>query len=146
MTAKPSAAPVTLDDTPMSPDERDAVAAAFEAELAAEHEQRVARARKMQARTAARANRLDSEQRVRETNKIKEKVRAEFHAKQGYKRYFDSTGRELWLTAEEFELRTKRRKHRRRVFEPEAAGRTRTVLFYLGLLLVAVVMGFLLAR
>lgn len=130
----------------LTPAERQEAAAAFAAELMEEHERRVARANRAQQRSAARSARQDEAERTRELNDLKDEVRARFYAEKGYKRYYDSTGRELWLTPEEYALRMKRRKRRRRTFEPESMGRTRTVLFYLALLGVAVVMGFLLAR
>ncbi len=136
-----SAAAPTLTD-----DERQAAAAAFAAELMEEHERRVAKAQRLKQRNESRAAQRDEAQRTRELNDLKDQVRAKFYREKGYRRYHDSTGRELWLTAEEYELRMARRKSRRRTFEPETNGRLRTALMYLGMLGVAVVMGFLLAR
>lgn len=130
----------------LTPAERQEAAAAFAAELMEEHDRRVARANRARRRSETRSNRQDEAERIRELNDLKDEVRARFYAEKGYKRYYDSTGRELWLTPEEYALRMKRRKRRRRTFEPESLGRTRTALFYLALLGVAVILGFLLAR
>ncbi|MEC7947684.1 MAG: hypothetical protein VX265_08965, partial [Myxococcota bacterium] len=71
-----------------------------------------------------------------------------FYKDNGYKRYVDSTGREVWLSPEEFAQRSRRRRRRRRTAALDAplANRTRTAMLYGGLALLAVVLGFALAR
>ena len=58
-----------------------------------------------------------------------------------------STGREVWLSPKEYELRTRRRGKRRGLsFDGERSPRWKAALLYGGLFVIALVMGLLLSR
>jgi len=132
---------------PLSPSEADEARARFEAELQAEHEERVAKVERREARARRRGSTREREQRHAALNALKAEVQAEFYKKNGYKLYTDSTGRKHWLTPDEYAYRMARRKRRKhRVLEPIVVDRTRNILFMAGMVLLAVVLGFALAR
>ena len=90
----------------------------------------------------------DVDQRRIELYELRDAVRQRFHKDNGYKRYVDSTGREVWLSPQEYDQRTRRRKRRRRTAPLDAplASRTRTVMLYGCLALLAAVIGVALTR
>jgi hypothetical protein len=131
----------------LSADEVEEARARFQAELAEDHARRVEKVRRRQARSEGKRSRWEEDARNAEMNSIKAEVQAEFYKKNGYKLYTDSTGRKHWLTPEEYAQRMQRRKRlRHRVVEPVVGDRARQVGFMLGLVLLAVVMGFALVR
>ena len=131
----------------LSPSEADEARQRFEAELQVEHDERVAKVARREARAQKRGSEREREQRHAALNAIRAEVQAEFHKKNGYKLYTDSTGRQHWLTPDEYAFRMARRKRRRhRVLEPVVPDRARNIMFMVGMVLLAVVLGFALAR
>jgi hypothetical protein len=140
----PADAPAT---PPLSPDEASDARELFESELQADHDERVAKVARREARAQRKGSTREREQRHAALNALKAQVQADFYKKNGYKLYTDSTGRQHWLTPDEFAYRTARRKNRRhRVVEPIIVDRTRNILFTVGMVLVAIILGFALAR
>lgn len=134
-------------DAVLSPDEVADAQARFEAELAADHAARKERVQRRQARRQAHSSSRSEAARNTALNAIKAQVQAEFYRSHGYKKYTDATGREHWLTPEEYDYRMQRRRKRRhRVMEPVVSGRLRSALFMVGLASVAIALGFMLAR
>lgn len=132
---------------PLSPSEADEARERFESELQVEHDERVAKVARREARARRRGSEREREQRHAALNALKAEVQAEFHKKNGYKLYTDSTGREHWLAPDEYDFRMARRKRRRhRVLEPVMPDRARNILFMVGMVLLAVVLGWALAR
>ena len=139
--------PADASQTPLSPSEASEARERFEAELQAEHEERVAKLARREARARRKGSEREREQRHAALNAIKAEVQAEFYKKNGYKLYTDSTGRKHWLTPDEYDFRMARRKRRKhRVLEPIVVDRTRNILFMAGMVLLAVVLGWALAR
>ncbi len=131
----------------LSADEATEARAVFEAELQADHDKRAAKSARREAQSQRRGSTRQREKRFAALNALKAEVQAGFYKKNGYKLYTDSTGREHWLTPDEFAYRTARRKGRRhRVLEPLVVDRTRNILFMAGMVGLAVVLGFALAR
>lgn len=128
--------------------ERETAEAEFEAELASEHERRLDAIKRRRERRGERRSSHDEDSRHVELYELREAVRERFYKENGYKRYVDSTGREVWLSPQEYEQRSRRRRSRRRSAPLDAplATRTRTAMLYGGLALLALVLGFALAR
>ena len=126
---------------------QDAVAV-FSAALAAEHARKLDAIERRRARRGDRPSTQDEDQRRIELYELREAVRQKFYKENGYKRYVDSTGREVWLSPQEYDQRTRRRRRRRAAapIDGPMASRTRTALLYGGLALLALVLGFALAR
>jgi hypothetical protein len=81
-------------------------------------------------------------EREAELSAVRDEVRAEFYLERAYQLYTDSTGRELWLSPEEYEYRTTRRRKRKRRRRIEiVTPRRQTALYFVGMLAVAVLMG-----
>jgi hypothetical protein len=134
-------------DAPLTAEELLEARARFETDLAEDHVRRIEKVEKRNRRASGQASARVQEARNVALNGLKAKVQAEFYKKNGYKLYTDSTGREHWLAPEEYDQRMDRRKRRRhRVIEPAAVHRTRHLLFMAGMILLAVVLGFALAR
>ncbi len=139
--------PSRSDSPPLTPAELEESRARFEADLLEEHNARVAKVQRRQERSDHVHSVRNQEARQKALNDLKAEVQAEFYKKNGYKLYTDSTGREHWLTPEEFAFRTDRRKRRKhRIIEPIAMGRHRQWLFAVGIVGLALVLGMLLAR
>ena len=140
--------PPSRSDSPLlSSAELEESRAQFEAELRDEHNARVAKVLRRQERSDHVHSVHNQEARQKALNDLRAEVQAEFYKKNGYKIYTDSTGREHWLTPEEFAFRTERRKRRRhRVIEPVVIGRYRQWLFGAGIVGLALLLGMLLAR
>jgi hypothetical protein len=134
-------------DEPLTAAELQDARSRFEAELARDHAERVDKVERRRARSSGQRSSRDEEARNLALNALKAEVQAEFYKKNGYRLYTDSTGRKHWLTPEEFDVRMERRKRRRhKVVEPAVVHRTRTIVFTVGMVLLAVVLGFALAR
>jgi|GEM_PF-1243508 len=134
-------------DAPLSAEELDDARVRFETELAEDHARRQEKVERSKRRSAGQRSAREQEARNAALNALKAEVQADFYKKNGYKLYTDSTGRKHWLTPEEYDHRMDRRKRRRhRVVEPIVVDRTRNVLFMVGMVLLAVVLGFALAR
>ena len=118
----------------------------FRAQLEAEHSRRAAELDQKRERQSRREER-DEAARHAELFELREQARAEFYATHGYKEYTDSTGRQVWLSPEEYAWRHKRRKHRKEpLLDPSFTNRKITLLFYAAMFVIAVIVGLLLAR
>lgn len=134
-------------DSPLTADELDEARARFESDLADDHERRLEKVARRKRRAGGAASAREQEARNLALNALRAEVQADFYKKNGYKLYTDSTGREHWLTPEEYEHRMERRKRRRhRVIQPAVVDRGRNILFMVGMVLLAVALGFALAR
>ena len=90
------------------------------------------------ARGSSRAQR----DREAEISAMRDEVRAEFYLERGYQLYTDSTGRELWLSPEEYQYRTTRRRKRKKRRRIEiVTPRRQTALYFMAMLAIAVLMG-----
>lgn len=129
-------------------DEKQKAEAEFEAELAAEHARRQEAVQRRKERRGGRRSSHDEDQRRIELYELREAVRERFYKDNGYKKYIDSTGREVWLSPEEYTQRMRRRKRRARSggAEPQLGNTARQFMLYGGLALLAIVLGFALAR
>jgi hypothetical protein len=103
-------------------------------------------------RSLAHERGAEHRERVREEElaDLKARVRERFYGEKDYRRYTDSRGQETWLPREEYEWRMKvRRSRARRHREYRSSvfltGRTRTVVLYGIVVVVAVVVGLLVA-
>lgn len=131
----------------LTEDERKAAEAAYEAELRAEHERRTAALEQRKLRSENHPDSAAEEQRRIELFELKERVRNKFYRDNGYRRYTDSTGREVWLTAAEYDQRMRRRKRRgTRTNARQLTDKTRGIVIYGVMAVIAVVLGVVLAR
>ena len=133
----------------LSEDERDAATERFKAELEAEHQQRHEKVHRRQEKARAKRYRKKSENRQVELYEIQEQVKEQFYKENNYKLYTDSTGRESWLSPEEFEWRTARRKnrsHRRKIYEADFGNRRPMWVFYLAMIAIAIALGVALVK
>lgn len=81
-------------------------------------------------------------EREAEIARLRLELQAQFHQDNGYVRYVDSRGTERWLSPEEAERRSKRRKGKRRpVFEAQWTSRARNVGIALAIVALAVALG-----
>jgi hypothetical protein len=141
------AAPAADGRPALTAEERAAARRAFEDELRADHERRQAKVASAEERRSAHRQARDVAARTVALNELKEQVRTEFYKTHDYRRYLDSTGREVWLSPKEYELRTRRRGKRRGLsFDGERSPRWKAALLYGGLFVIALVMGLLLSR
>lgn len=141
-------APVAPAAPVLAPDEAQAVAAAFRAELEAEHQDRLDKLAERKAKARAVHEGANAEARMLAVNQLKERMREQFQQEKGYKRYIDSTGREHWLPPEEYAFRMKRREKRQRnqQLEPAELNKRRMWWFYGGMVLAAILIGAMIAR
>jgi hypothetical protein len=141
-------APIAPAAPTLAPAEAEAVAAAFRAELEAEHQERLDKLAERKAKARAANDGVTAEARMLAVNQLKEKLREQFQHEKGYKRYTDSTGREHWLPPEEYAFRMKRREKRQRShqLEPAELNKRRMWWFYGGMVLAAILIGAMIAR
>lgn len=117
------------------------------ADLEAERQLRLDALTRVQERSARRGGTEESGDHNAEVNRLREELRARFHREHGYKRYVDGTGREVWLTPEEYAWRMSRRRSRRRhPLYSTSLGRRRQWVLYGLVAVLAVVLGLVLAR
>lgn len=116
--------------------------AKFREELEEEDRKR-AQAVAMRRRAAeAKGSGRNERERESELATMRDEVRAEFYLERGYQLYTDSTGRELWLSPEEYEYRTTRRRKRKKKRRLEiVTPRRQTAMYFVGMLAIAVLMG-----
>jgi len=132
----------------LSREEREEAEARFEAELAEEHADRQDAVQRRRRKRGDHRSTSDEEARLIALYDLREEVRQRFYKENGYRRYIDSTGREVWLSPEEYAQRVRRRKRRSRSdgLIDRLSGNSRQLLLYAALGLVALVLGFALAR
>jgi len=128
----------------LSPEEREAIAAEFRAELEQEHVERQDAQADRESRASARRDARRTREDALAEADIKEQIRADFYKDKGYKLYTDSAGRQHWLTPEEYEWRMaarSRRDNRRKTFEPSIWVRQKQLVMYGSAILLAVALG-----
>ncbi len=133
----------------LSEDERIAAGDHFRAELEAEHQRRHDKIRRRQEKARSKRYRKASEQRQVELYEIQENIRKKFYKENNYQLYTDSTGRQSWLSPEEYEWRMARRKNRgqrRKIYEPDFGNRRPIYLFWVGMAVLAVLIGLALVQ
>lgn len=131
----------------LSDSERRDAEAKFLTELESEHTRREAVLAERRAKRKTSGSQSNEDDKRVELFELREDVRKKFYKTNGYKRYTDSTGRDVWLPPAEYDQRMRRRKRRRNTMqEPVVPERHRTWLLYLALAAVALVLGFALAR
>ncbi|HCH64618.1 MAG TPA: hypothetical protein DFR83_17560 [Deltaproteobacteria bacterium] len=134
-------------DSSLTADELQEARARFESDLAEDHAKRVEKVARQKRRSGGAASAREQEARNFALNALRAEVQSEFYKQNGYKLYTDSTGRKHWLTPGEYEHRMERRKRRRhRVIQPAVVDRGRNIVFMVGMVLLAVALGFALAR
>lgn len=126
-------------------DERKRLAEEFQRELEQDHARRLERIQKRKAKATARDRQRAEDERNIAVSELKEEVRDRFYKDHGYKLYVDSTGREVWLTPEEYEIRMRRRRGRRAKVAPSVATQRRTWFLYGTVVVLAVLLGIALA-
>jgi hypothetical protein len=146
MSTRTAPTPDPIPETP--PDDLSEFARSVRNELEEQHEARLRQLANQRERARSHRNSLEEAARNTALNKVREQVRESFYKEKGYQRYVDSTGRESWIPAEEFEHRMKRRGRKRRINLWDGSGEARWKSFalYGGLFLVAAIMGALIAR
>lgn len=141
-------APIDPAAPTLAPAEAEALAAAFRAELEAEHNDRLEKLAERKAKARSAQDGASAEARMLAVNQLKERLREQFQQEKGYKRYVDSTGREHWLPPEEHAFRMKRREKRQRShqLEPAELNKRRLWWFYGGMVVAAIIIGAMIAR
>ena len=99
---------IMASDSPLTADELQEARARFESDLADDHERRLEKVARRKRRAGGAATAREQEARNLALNALRAEVQADFYKKNGYKLYTDSTGREHWLTPEEYEHRMDR--------------------------------------
>ena len=134
--------------TLLSREEREEAEARFEAELAEQHADRQDAVQRRRRRRSGQRSTSDEDERMIALYDLREEVRQRFYKEHGYKRYVDSTGREVWLSPDEYAQRVRRRRRRSRSegINDRLSANSRQLLLYAGLGLFALVLGFALAR
>ena len=126
-------------------DEKKQLEEQFRREMEDQHARRLEKLEKSRARVRARdAEAKRSEKQIAMTE-LKEQVRDDFYKEHGYRLYVDSTGREVWLTPEEYEIRMRRRHGRPTQIAPSVAVQRRTWILYGTVVVLAVLLGIVLA-
>ena len=144
---------------PLTDDERKQAEASILEDLDREHARRLDALDRKRERLRTRRDHELHLQHEHEVAELREELRARYYTERGYRLYVDSRGRESWLTPEEYEWRTKYRRRRKRnqglvgfirKIKPDIAipkGRAIwTWAVYLGMMVLAVVLGVALSR
>jgi hypothetical protein len=127
----------------LTPEERERWTEHFRDEVKNEHDRRIQKAPHP---SALQDEAWEEARREAEIARIRTETRKKFWQDNGYVRYIDSRDAEVWLTKEEYERRTTRRRKRSRVFTPDWGGRAGRGLMLLGVIALAVILGLFLAR
>lgn len=123
----------------LSDEERAQIAEQFKSEIEAKYKRR--------AEIAASKNTESEADREAELAVLRAQVLEKFHEEHGYQKYVDSRGNSRWVSPEEYErLRTRRRRKKANTFRPVWAGTGRRGVFFVAVMLVAIVLGIVLAR
>ena len=132
---------------PITDDERSDYAEEFRQELEREHLRRLDNLARQKQRIRDRKDERSRRAYEAEKADIRNELRKEFYEEKGYRLYTDSSGRQFWLTAEEYKYRTGRRRKRVKRKQTKIMGlRWRTVALYAGAMLIAVLMGLAMTR
>jgi hypothetical protein len=127
----------------LTPEERDEWARRFRDEAHDEHQRRMQKAAHP---ATAKDDAWEEARKEAEIARIRTHTRNKFWEENGYVRYVDSRGAEIWLTQAESERRTAKRKRRQKVFTPDWGGRTARGLMLLGVIALAIVIGLFIGR
>ncbi len=128
----------------LSEEERVEAERVFREELEAEHGERLEALEKKRDKLRAKRETREQRQKNIELEELRTQLRDQFFLDKGYRRYTDSRGREHWLSPEEYDWRmSHRRRRRKRRFRAATTRRLLTVGIYVGILLLAVVLGIL---
>lgn len=127
--------------------EREEWTSRFIEELEAEHASRLRSLERRRAKSRNHHERRRAQGREAELSLMKDELRENFYKDRGYKLYIDSTGREKWVTPEEYEwlMQRRRRRGKKAIYRPQNV-RARTIALYIGMAGFAVVLGLLLVR
>lgn len=126
-------------------DERRELEERFRRELEEDHARRLEKVERRKAKATSRERQRAEDEHNIAVSELKERVRDDFYKQHGYKLYIDSTGREVWLTREEYEVRMRRRRGRRAKVAPSVATQRRTWMLYGAVVVLAVLLGIALA-
>ena len=95
---------------------------------------------------ATEKRRQQTEDREVELAIIRQTAREAYYQEQGYVRYKDSRGTEIWLPADEYEQRTKRKKHRRNRFFENLGVKGQRFLLVAAIVFLGIALGLILGR
>ncbi len=130
----------------LTDEERAALEAEMRQQLEEEHAQRLRQLEERRASARARREARGAGARQVAVTELQQELRERFYKEKGYRLYTDSTGREVWLTPEEFAVRSRRRKERKRPMHDQELGQRRIWYVYGAIAVLAVVLGALLAH
>jgi len=132
---------------PITDEERSDYADEFREELERDHLRRLDNLQNQKQRIRDRKDERSRRAYEAEKAELRNDLRKKFYEEKGYKLYTDSSGRELWLTAEEYHYRTSRTRKRVQRKKTKIMGlRWQTVALYIGAILIAVLMGLAMTR
>lgn len=133
---------------PLKKDEEEAIRAEFHQKLQEEHHDRLDELAKKRARAKARSRNRSERKANADIARIHEEMREKFYKEQGYREYVDSVGRRHMVPPEEYDWRVKVRKRRGPKYRVhrETKARTRQLIGYGIVLMIAIVAGLILAR
>jgi len=136
-----------LDTLPITDEERSDYSAEFRQELEQEHVRRLDRLDQQKQRIRDRKDERSRRAFESEKADLRNELRKKFYEEKGYQLYTDSSGRDFWLTAEEYKYRTGRRRKRVQRKKTKVMGlRWRTVALYMGAMAIAVLVGLAMTR
>lgn len=122
----------------------------FRLQLEKEHAEAKERFEERKARSKDKAQARKSEKEELGEAKRQQELREQFYKENGYKRYTNSRGKVTWLLPEEYEWRMRAKKdraHRHAKYTSLAnASENRQRMVWIGLVLIAVVIGLALLR
>ena len=133
---------------PLKNEEEAIVREEFQQKLEEEHQARLDDLSKKRDRARARSNSRKDRRSNAEIARIHEEMRQKFQKEQGYREYEDSVGRRYMVPPEEYDWRVKVRKRRgpKHRVRRETKAKTRQMLAYAVVLVVAVIAGLVLVR
>jgi len=132
---------------PITDEERSEYSDEFRQELERDHIRRLDNLQHQKQRIRDRKDERSRRDYESQKADLRNEVRKKFYEEKGYKLYTDSSGRELWLTAEEYHYRTSRKRKRVQRKKTKIMGlRWRTVALYAGAMAIAVLMGLAMTR
>ena len=131
---------------PLKNEDEDLVRAEFQQKLEEEHQARLDDLAKKRSRARARSNSRADRRSNAEIARIHEEMREKFQKEQGYREYVDSVGRRFMVPPEEYDWRVRVRKRRgpKHRIRRETKARTRQMIAYSVVLIIAVIAGLIL--
>ena len=134
----------------LTEDERQQFVVNFLAELEAEHDRRESAASVPRKRRGTR--RTDAFKRQEEEATLKNELRHRFYQDHGYRQATDRTGRQVWLSPAEYEIRdrsrhrVRKKKRKTARYKPRLPSRARDIGLFLMMCISAVLIGLMLVR